>query len=129
MAGVFPRTRIRGAIGLIAAYAIALQTLFAAFAPLHANAQGIDFGQAICFGAANAGTPAGDDNGAPVPVSGKYHCVLCVSAAVAAILPEPVCALMPQTALVSQFSVVKADTPVSPLPGRSGLSRAPPLTL
>ena len=34
MAGVFPRTRIRAAIGLIAAYTIALQTLFAAFAPL-----------------------------------------------------------------------------------------------
>jgi hypothetical protein len=129
MSGVFSRTRIRAAVGLIAAYAIALQTLFAAFAPLPANAQGVDFGQVICFGNANAGTPAGDDNGAPLPASGKYHCVLCVSAAAAAILPEPVCALLPLSGQPSQFSVAKSDTPVSPLPARSGLSRAPPLTL
>ncbi len=130
MSGVFSRTRFRAAIGLIAAYAIALQTLFAAFAPLPAHAQGADFGQVICFGNANAGMPAGDDNGAPAPASGKYHCVLCVSfAAAAAILPEPVCALLPQSAPVSQFSIAKFDTAVSPLPVRSGLSRAPPLTL
>jgi hypothetical protein len=47
MAGVFSRARIRAAIGLIAAYAIALQTLFAAFAPLPAHAAGVDFGQVI----------------------------------------------------------------------------------
>ena len=102
MAGVFSRTRIRAAIGLIAAYAIALQTLFAAFAPLPANAQGVDFGQAICFGSGNAGTPAGDDNGVPAPASGKYHCVLCVSCG-GRILPEPGTFPLARTVALSQF--------------------------
>jgi hypothetical protein len=129
MAVIFQRGRMRAAIGLIAAYAIALQTLFAAFASLPAHAQGVDFGQVICFGSGNAGTPAGDDTGAPVPASGKYHCVLCVSSAAAAILPEPVCTPLSEAGFVSQFSVAKSDTPISPVPARSGPARAPPLTL
>ena len=88
MKGLFLSEGKRAAVGLIAAYAIALQTLFAAFAPLPANAQGVDFGQAICFGSANAATPGGEDNGAPAPAAGKYHCVLCVAFG-ATILPEP----------------------------------------
>lgn len=126
---LFSRTRIRTAIGLIAAYAIALQTLFAAFAPLAAQAHGVDFGQVICFGSGDAATPAGDDTGAPAPASAKFHCVLCVSSAAAAILPEPVCTLLPQAALASPVSVAKSDTLVSPVPARSGPARAPPLTL
>jgi hypothetical protein len=128
MAGVFSRTRIRAAIGLIAAYAIALQTLFAAFAPLPANAQGVDFGQAICFGSANAGTPAGDDNGAPAPASGKYHCVLCVAFA-AAILPEPGICPLARTATLSQFVPAAGDIFTAPVAARSGPARAPPLTV
>ena len=128
MAGVYSRTRTRAAIGLIAAYAIALQTLFAAFAPLPANAQGVDFGQAICFGSANAGTPAGDDNGAPAPVSGKYHCVLCISFA-AAILPEPGTFPLARTVALSRFAPVAAEIFIAPVAARSGPARAPPLTV
>jgi hypothetical protein len=129
MAGVFPRTRIRAAIGLIAAYTIALQTLFAAFAPLPAGAQGVDFGQVICFGSGNAGTPAGDDSGAPVPVSGKLHCVLCVQSGAATILPEPACEPMLWVSQLSQFSPARIDAPGAPIPSRSGPARAPPLTV
>ncbi len=126
MAGVFSRTRFRAAIGLIAAYALALQTLFAAFAPLPVNAQGIDFGQAICFGSGNAGT---SDDGAPAPASGKFHCVLCVSVAAAAILPDPVTCPAARSATLSPFAPAPIDAFFAPQAARSGLSRAPPLTV
>ncbi|MET0279200.1 MAG: DUF2946 family protein [Pseudorhodoplanes sp.] len=128
MAGVFPRTRIRAAIGLIAAYAIALQTLFAAFAPMPANAAGIDFGQVICFGSGNASAPAGDD-GAPAPASGKLHCVLCVASGTAAILPEPLACPLAQAAKRLDIAPAKAEIFLAPLAARSGPARAPPLTL
>jgi hypothetical protein len=129
MAGVFKRTRIRAAIGLIAAYAIALQTLFAAFAPMPANAAGVDFGQVICFGSGNTSAPAGDDNGAPAPASGKLHCVLCVASGAAAILPEPVSCPLAQAATLSEPAPATAEIFLAPLAARSGPSRAPPLTL
>jgi hypothetical protein len=129
MAGLFSRTRIRAAIGLIAAYALALQTLFAAFAPLPAGAQGVDFGQVICSGSGNASTPAGDDSGAPAPASGKIHCLLCVAAGGAAVLPEPGCETLLRAAQLSQFVPAIAQTPVVAFPPRSGPARAPPLTV
>jgi hypothetical protein len=129
MAGVFSRTRIRAAVGLIAAYAIALQTLFAAFAPLPANAASADFGQVLCFGSGNASTPAGDDQGVPAPVAGKFHCVLCVASAAAAILPEPVVSPVAQVATQAQFAAATAEIFVAPSAARSGPSRAPPLTV
>jgi hypothetical protein len=126
MAGVFSRARIRAAIGLIAAYAIALQTLFAAFAPLPAHAAGVDFGQVICFGSGNA--PGGDD-GAPAPASGKLHCVLCVATSAAAILPEPVSCPLARSATLSQLVPAPAALFLAPIAARSGPSRAPPVTL
>jgi hypothetical protein len=132
MTGFVKSARFRAAIGLIAAYAIALQTLFAAFAPLPANAQGADFAgwSAICFGSGNA---AASDNGnpdAPPPASGKFHCVLCGPAlAAAAVLPEPVA----EPALCYSASlIVFAPAPdVAPARHaiRSGSARAPPLTV
>jgi hypothetical protein len=129
MAGLFTRTRIRAAVGLIAAYAIALQTLFAAFAPLPSNAHGVDLGQAICFGSGNAAAPAGDDSGAPVPVSGKFHCVLCVASGAAAILPQPGVCPLARTAKLSQFAPDAAEIFTAPVAARSGPARAPPLTV
>ena len=92
MTGLLKGARFRAAIGLIAAYAIALQTLFAAFAPLPAHAQAADIAgwHVLCFGSGNA-VPTDGDPAAPAPASGKFHCVLCGSAlAAAAVLPEPV---------------------------------------
>jgi hypothetical protein len=128
MAGVYSRTRTRAAIGLIAAYAIALQTLFAAFAPLPVNASGIDFAQVICFGSGNATAPDSGDNGAPVP-AGKFHCVLCVSQGAAAILPEPVACPLARAAIVAGFAPASADVSLAPVRARSGPARAPPLTV
>jgi hypothetical protein len=127
MAGVFSRTRNRAAVGLIAAYAVALQTLFAAFAtlPVHA-AGGVDFSQVICFG--NASAPAGDD-GAPAPASGKLHCVLCVASGAAAILPEPAASAVAPTAALSRFAPVPVDLLLAPVAPRSGPSRAPPFSV
>jgi hypothetical protein len=129
MAGLFSRTRIRAAIGLIAAYAMALQTLFAAFAPMPASAQGVDFGQVICSGSGNAATPASDNSGAPAPAFGKVHCMLCVASGAPAILPEPACESMLWVLQLSQFSLARIDAPAAPIPSRSGPARAPPLTV
>ena len=129
MAGVFSKTRIRAAIGLIAAYAIALQTLFAAFAPLPANATAADFSQVICFGSGNNSGPATDDPDAPAPAAGKLHCVLCLATAAAAILPEVGAAQPLRAATDTLFAAVQVEFRVAPLAARSGPSRAPPMTV
>lgn len=130
MTGFVKSARFRAAIGLIAAYAIALQTLFAAFAPLPADARAADIAgwHVLCFGSGNAG-PA-DPGNPDAPASGKFHCVLCGPAlAAAAVLPEPVAepALYYSAALI-----VFAPAPyVAPARHaiRSGSIRAPPLTV
>jgi hypothetical protein len=122
--------RLRAAIGLIAAYAIALQTLFAAFAPLPANAQGSDFAgwHVLCFGSGNLPSDTGDPS-APAPASGKFHCVLCGPVlAAAAVLPEPAVEPAPHHA-VSVVEFTRApDVIPAPHPVRAGSARAPPLT-
>jgi hypothetical protein len=130
MAGLFLRGRWRGAIGLIAAYAIALQTLFAAFAPLPANAQGSDFagGHVLCFGSGNVPSDTGDPS-APAPASGKFHCVLCGSVlAAAAVLPEPVVEPAPHHAVSAAVFVATPDVIPAQHAVRAGSARAPPLT-
>lgn len=126
MTSALRRTRVRTVVGLLAAYAVALQTLFAAFAPLPATAQGADFStlSVICFG---SGNPTGDGDGG-ARASGKFHCVLCgVPAALAAILPET------DDAITRRVSAVAfAPTPdIAPAwrPLRAGFARAPPLTV
>lgn len=128
MGGVFSKTRIRAAVGLIAAYAIALQTLFAAFAPLPANATAADFSQIICFGSGSNSGPSGDSD-APAPAAGKFHCVLCLATAAAAILPEAGDLQPVRSSIGTQFAPVDIEFSVAPLAARSGPSRAPPLTL
>ena len=122
--------RFRAAIGLIAAYAIALQTLFAAFAPLPAHAQGADIAgwHVLCFGSGNT-TPTDGDPASPAPASGKFHCVLCGSAlAVAAVLPEPAAAPAPDYSVsVVVFTLAPAGAS-SQDATRAGSARAPPLT-
>ena len=131
MSGFVKRGRFRAAIGLIAAYAIALQTLFAAFAPLPANAQASDIvgWHVLCFGSGNAAPADPADPDAPAPAAGKFHCVLCGSAlAAAAVLPDPVA----EPALLYSASLVRfAPAPdIAPIPHafRSDSIRAPPLT-
>ena len=132
MTGFVKGVRFRAAIGLIAAYAIALQTLFAAFAPLPANAQAADIAgwHVLCFGSGNAGPADPADPDAPAPAAGKFHCVLCGPAlAAAAILPEPVA----EPALLYSASLVMFAPAPDVAPARhairNGPARAPPLTV
>jgi hypothetical protein len=134
MKGLFTRGRLRAAVGLIAAYAIALQTLFAAFAPLPANAQGnglgADFDQlaVICFGSGGNAMPS-DDGGAPQH-SAKYHCVLCGSLlAGAALTPDPVVVPLQLGATSAAYASSPTETPLTAAPVRDGPARAPPLTV
>lgn len=123
------RARFRAAIGLIAAYAIALQTLFAAFAPIPAHAQAADVAgwSVLCFGSGNA-APADSDPAAPA--SGKFHCVLCSSAlAAAAVLPEPAAAPAPGYFVSTAVFGLAPDAAPAPHVVRAGHARAPPLTV
>lgn len=131
MSRLLSRGRIRAAIGLIAAYAIALQTLFAALAPLPVNAQGADFAgwHILCFGSGSTTTDSGNPD-APAPVSGKFHCVLCGSVASAAILPGPVTAVPAPAEIVSAVLFAPApDLALAWRHVRAGSARAPPLTV
>lgn len=131
MTSLLKRARFRAAIGLIAAYAVALQTLFAAFAPLPANAQGADFSawSAICFGSANTAASDNGDPASPPPASGKFHCVLCgLAAASAAILPETGLVLSPPRGVSTVLFVPAPEVAPIPHAFRSDSIRAPPLT-
>jgi|GEM_PF-1340800 len=129
MTGLRYSGRFRAAIGLIAAYAIALQTLFAAFAllPAHAQASGVAGWSILCFGSGNV--PPNDGDPGSAPASGKFHCVLCGSAlAAAAILPEP--ATHPAPVLIAAAVLFGTAPQTAPTQQaiRAGQARAPPLT-
>ncbi len=129
MAGLFRHGRLRAAVGLIAAYAIALQTLFAAFAPLPANAQAADRAgwHVLCFGSGNAALP--DDGDPAAPPSGKFHCVLCGSMmASAAILPEAMAGFISPARIFAALFVPAPDLIPAHHSVRTGSARAPPLT-
>ena len=129
MNGLFARKRWRAAVGLIAAYAIALQTLFAAFAPLPANSTGADFGQlsVICFGSGSSGI--GDPAAPAQKPSGTFHCVLCGSAvADAAVFPDSVGAPLPPAQFSAGYFLASIETLIAPVPVRAGPARAPPPT-
>lgn len=116
---------MRAAIGLIAAYAIALQALFAAALPVHAA--DVDFAQVLCLGSGNGAVPA-EDPSAPAPLSGQtncFHCVLCAASAASAILPEP--GARPAIPFASAFlaPAIPGSAPAL-FAARSGPSRAPP---
>lgn len=131
MTGFVTGARLRAAVGLIAAYAIALQTLFTALAPLPAHAKAADIAglHILCFGSGNAAQSDNGDPDAPAPASGKFHCVLCGAfAAAAAILPYGVAEPTPQLA-VSAFRFVPApDVAPEHHAVCAGSARAPPLT-
>jgi hypothetical protein len=131
MMGLVTGARFRAAIGLIAAYAIAIQTLFAALAPIPVKAQGLDHSawSIICFGSGSAATTDGGNPDTPGPASGKFHCVLCGTfAAAAAILPEAAGERAPSRAMSSLVFAFEPDvTPARHSVG-AGSARAPPLT-
>lgn len=122
MTGIFPYGRWRAAIGLIAAYALALQALFAAFAPMPAHTAAGDMA-VLCLGAADAG-----DDSAPGPASAKLHCFLCVQASAGgAVLPEPARVALPRAETRFAYAFPRSESLTPPVPARAGPARAPPM--
>jgi hypothetical protein len=130
MTGLRTGARFRAAIGLIAAYAIALQTIFAALTPLPVNAQGADFAawHSLCFGSGITSTQDGGDPASPAPTSGKFHCVLCGLAQASAIIPEAAAHFKPAPAFGFVVFAPESDLVPARPPVRTGSARAPPLT-
>jgi hypothetical protein len=127
MTGLQKGVRFRTAIGLIAAYAIALQAVFTTLAPMQVQADGTI--AAYCSGSA-AVTPGTEDPNAPSPVPAKMQCVFCGACPGGfAILPA-----------VSDVADLPVERPLSLVPAapddrtaaihvRDGPARAPPLTV
>jgi hypothetical protein len=117
----------RGAIGLIAAYALVLQAFLAYGMATQAAAQddpsysGLFF--VIC--ASHDGAAAAD--GADVPAKRAAHCPICtLSSSAAATLPDPNLLPIWQAALAERTNFVSAAACISFHQARAGLSRAPP---
>lgn len=120
-------TRLRAAIGLIAAYAIALQAVFSVLAPMEVRADGTL--AVYCSGSGNAAVPGGD-TGAPVPATGKMQCVFCGACASGFVVPS-VASGVADLPVVRPLSLVRAaqDDRIVAIHVRDGPARAPPLSV
>jgi hypothetical protein len=131
MTGVMRSGRFAAAIGLIAAYGIALQTLFAAFAPFTGNMQTAEVSgwRILCFGSRAAAPADAGDPAMPAPASGNLHCVLCGSTIGSAVLPEFAAAPVRECVI---YAVAFATAPIgvpTQRPTGAANARAPPLTV
>ena len=126
-------TKLRRAIGLIAAYVLALQTILGSVAPRLTVAfdATLPFDlAAICLNSHGAGVgpaadfPGGSGNGSEA----GDHCTLCISSA------PPLLAPPEGIRIAIEFAISEPITPASPvLPpsnavSRQGGARAPPMT-
>ena len=127
MVGAFHKRGWRGAIGLIAAYALVLQACLAYSMASQAAAQSAaaDSDSFFVICTSQDGMPVPDDAGAPVkPMT---HCPICtLSASAAAMLPDPVSLPVWQAAMTARTPFVSAAACISFHRARAGLSRAPP---
>lgn len=126
----FPCGRWRAAIGLIAAYAIALQAVFTTLAPMPAPAAGsVDPFAAHCFGNGNSGLPDGGP-GSPAPVSGKMHCVFCGACAGGFVVLAVAAGQVQRQQAALPIAYILPASKSLPTAGkaRDGPARAPPLT-
>jgi hypothetical protein len=125
MFGGLHRHGWRGAIGLIAAYALVLQAFLAYCTAVQATAQNTSSYSAdlfvLCTSQDNPDTPHG--NGAPP----NAHCPVCtLSAAAAGALPDPISLPLRQAATGGRTPFISAAACISFHRARAGLSRAPP---
>jgi hypothetical protein len=128
MTGFLPNVNLRAVAALIAAYAIALQAVFATLAPMQVQADGTI--AVYCSGSGSVVAPDTDDPAAPAPAPGKMQCVFCgACAAGAVILPGAVTPAYLTTerpiALARDYSRGR----LSESHVRDGPARAPPLTV
>jgi hypothetical protein len=126
MTGILPSGRLRAMAALIAAYAIALQTVFATLAPMQVQADGT----IAVYCSVSAVALDADEPAAPAPAPGKMPCVFCgVCAAGAVILPGAVAP--------AYLTIERAVSPaleywhgtLAESHVRDGPARAPPLTV
>lgn len=117
----------RGAIGMIAAYALVLQTFLAYSMATQAAAQDPASFSGAFFVICSAHDASDAPDGTDAKLKLSTHCPICTLAGSAtAILPEPaVLPAMPAT-FAARTGFVTADACVAYHHARAGLSRAPP---
>jgi hypothetical protein len=121
----FYKSGWRGAVGLIAAYALVLQAFLAYGMASQAAAQdaSLDSGAFIICVSHDADPASG---GADVPVK-HAHCPICtLSGSSAAVLAEPAPLYARQAAWVERTAFVSAAACISFHRARAGFSQAPP---
>ena len=128
MTGLPPSGNLRAMAALVAAYAIALQAVFAMLAPMQVQADGTI--AVYCSGSGNAVVAPDTDDPAEPPATGKLQCVFCgACAAGAVVLPG---AVTPAYLTVAKPVAARVETSRGRLAeshGRDGPARAPPLTV
>jgi hypothetical protein len=126
MQALFKNRRWRASVGLIAAYALALQMLFAYSIAAQAEAAGLSHsntGFALCT--TGDGVPDPKDAGAP-DGSGA-HCAVCpLTAPPAAIVPDGIAVAGWLMVSGKRTPVEQRDAILARPPPRVGQSRAPP---
>ena len=127
MTGFLPNGKLRAMAALVAAYAIALQAVFATLAPMQVRADGTL--TVYCSTSATAVAPDGDDPAGP-PAKGKLQCVFCGACGSASVLlPGAVEPAYLTVAHRIAAEVEKSRGRHAESPARNGFARAPPLTV
>jgi hypothetical protein len=127
MTDASPLGKLRAMAALVAAYALALQAVFATLAPMQVRADGTL--AVYCSVSANAVAPDADDPAGP-RAKGKLQCVFCGACGPAAVLLPG--AVTPAYLTVAQPiapDVERSRGRQAESPARNGFARAPPLTV
>ena len=125
MTGLFRGGRLAAAIGLIAAYAIALQAVFTTLAPMQVQADGT-----VAVYCSGSSLSADGEHGTPAPATGKMQCVFCgACASGAVVLPgDTALADLPVERPLA-LSRPAHDSRTAATHVRDGPARAPPLSV
>lgn len=128
MTGLLPKGKRRAVAALIAAYAIALQAVFATLAPMQVQADGTV--AVYCSTSASTAAPGRDDPAGAPPATGKLQCVFCgACAAGSAVLPGAAdIAYSPLARPLVSLNAAPDQSAVA-FQFRDGPARAPPLTV
>ena len=125
MFGAFQKRGWRGAIGLIAIYALLLQAFLAYGMAAQAAAQGDSTNAFFVICTSHDGAVALD--GADAPARPAAHCPICtLSASTTATLPTPISLPLRHDIGPERTPAVSDVARGSPHEARAGLSRAPP---
>lgn len=129
MFGAIGKRGLRGATGLIAAYAFVLHALLALTIVTQAAAQGSASGSVfvICVTDENGGAMSMDGSGAKAPVKPTTHCPICtLTDAAPALTPDAVSLPLPLSMSSQVTPFLTAQACITFHQARAGLTRAPP---